>query len=190
MAQRLTLTSGSTVLRQRLGQLSESDIQAAREAFSKWRQKPEGPPQEQVKTPYPAACAAVWRDLIDQAPENPRQRIEEALRFLATTSDPGVLPGKEIALLGLLGNYLDWDTAGQFVRRAILTQDIAERAALPEDVRAHYWVRQQADAAEAEVRLALDELFVGDGPRLASAERRWIELVGEGKGGQYNDIGA
>ena len=87
VAQRLVLTSGSTVLRQRLGQLSEADIQAAGEAYKKWRQKPEGPPPEPVKVAYPAACAAVWRDLIDQASGNPRPQIEDALRFLQTTPD-------------------------------------------------------------------------------------------------------
>ena len=135
VAQRLTLTSGSTVLRQRLGQLSESEIQAARDAFSKWRQKPEGPPQEQIKTPYPAACAAVWRDLIDQAPENPRQRIDDAcvprddVRS-RRAAQQGNRPAGSVRQLSRLGH------GRAFVRRAILTQDSAERAALPEDARA------------------------------------------------------
>ena len=141
-----TLTSGSTMLRRRLGQLSESDIQAARGAFQQVASETGRPAPGASKDALSRRLRpAAWRDLLDQASENPRQRIEEALIFLATTSEPGVLPSKEIAgNLGLLGNYLDWDTAGQFVRRAILTQDIAERAALPEDVRGHYWIRQQS----------------------------------------------
>lgn len=188
LAQRLPLPSASIVLQQRLGQITESEIEAARSAFSKWQQKPEGQPSEPVTTPYPAACAAVWRHVLEQARGNPQQPMEAALRFLQTTPNRSIVPVKEIALLGLLREHLDWEAAGTFAWRAIQAQDAAERSAVPADVRSHYWIRQQADAAENDLRRAWDELFVGDSKALAEADRRWTQLIAEGTGGQFGEI--
>ncbi|MHB8974243.1 MAG: hypothetical protein ACYC4N_27735 [Pirellulaceae bacterium] len=190
--QRLNLTGSSLALLQGLSRLPKTDVQTAADSFAQWMQlraDPKGD-KEQKRAPvrYEAAAAAVWQASCAKLAE-PHGQIAAGLEFLETSSDHPPLPCKEIALLKMLHEHLDWDAAAaSFVPRALAAQDAAERVTVPEDVRAHYWISSLADKAEQQIRLARDELFVGSDAELSLAEQQWSTAVGQGDGGQYAEI--
>ena len=190
--QGLSLNGASLALLRQWGRLSESDVQAAAGSFAQWMRLRADPQDAQEPKPapvrYAAAAAAVWQASCAKLNE-PRGQIAAGLEYLGTSLDGPPLPYKEIALLKMLHDHLDWDTAAASLPRALAAQDVAERVAVPDDVRVHYWIRALADKAEQQVRLARDELFVGSDTELSLAEQQWSALIGEGGGGgQYADI--
>ncbi|MHB9065933.1 MAG: hypothetical protein ACYC4B_19220 [Pirellulaceae bacterium] len=190
--QRLNVTGASLPLLRRIGKLPEADVQAAADSFAQWMQEradPQGD-KEQPRAPvrYEAAAAAVWQASCANRVE-PRTQIAAGLEFLETSPDRPPLPCKEIALLKMLDEHLDWDTTAlSVVPRALVAQDVAERVTVPEDVRTHYWIRSSADQVEQQIRLARDALFVGSDAELAVAEQQWSTAVGEEEGGEYAEI--
>ncbi len=188
---RLNLTGSSLTLAQGLGQLPQVEVEAAANTFAQWlrlRADPQaGKQQELPPVGCEAGSAAVWQ-ASNQKPSDPQAQIAQALEFLESSRDRPPLLYKEIALLKLLHEQLDWDAAGASAARALAGQNAAERVAVPDDVRAQYWIRPLADKAEDQVRLARDELIVGSDAALSAAEQRWSTVVGQGDGGQYSEI--
>lgn len=196
-ARRLALDTASVTFRQRLGLTASAEVQAAVSALTAWRQskatpadakkaadpKAAGPP-----VAYPAAAAAVWKSLVEKPEGDLRPQITSGLEFLATAQGRTERPCKEVALLGMMSGNLDWDAPGIFPHRLIVAQEAAEQAAAPDDARVHYWIRAAADAAERDLRLARDEVFVGSTAALAAAEPRWSALIGQGTAGKYGEI--
>ncbi len=192
-ARRVTLDTASVILRQRLGLTTSAEVQAADTAFAAWRQsrgKPADAKQAAGPTAvaYPAAAAAVWRSLVEKPEGDLRQQITSGLEFLAKSQGRTERPCKEAALLGMMTGGLDWDAPGISPHRLIMAQEAAEQTAAPEDARVHYWIRAAADAAEQELRLARDEVFVGSAAALAAAEPRWAALIGQGTAGKYGEV--
>ena len=63
------------------------------------------------------------------------------------------------------------ESARSQVPQALLLRLSAERAALPADTRAHYWIQSQVNEADQARRYAEDHLFVGNDAELARSER-------------------
>jgi len=137
---------------------------------------------------YLATAGEVWRQCIHGA--DPKQwpallKLVDASRLRAGSSGDVV----EIHFLRMLDAYLDPLTMAQqrgLVQRVLAVRDWAERAAAPEDERAHWWVQAAVDQADDTRRRAEDLLFVGTPKATGDAAGRFDALVAaDGRAGAY-----
>ncbi len=95
-----------------------------------------------------------------------RDRLSSALRFLRLASDKGTAPSSELVpseahFLKLLGANTS-AAAERMLPEVIRSRSLAEFAATPLDVRAHYPLELLVNQADAERRAAEDAFFLGD----------------------------
>jgi hypothetical protein len=139
--------------------------------------KPSEKPPEGPRYGYMAAAAESWNWFLEHPS---RQRLPELLQFIDRGDQPPKADVVEILFLRMLNGYLDpsvWDAQSDPVRRALAVRNQAERAAAPPDERAWYWVRQGADQADSDRRLAEDNLFVGTPEMLKEAAGLWKKVA-------------
>ncbi|HEY1065329.1 MAG TPA: vWA domain-containing protein, partial [Pirellulales bacterium] len=135
---------------------------------------PEGP------NSYAGRAIAAWyRFLEPVSGDSAPPEINELLNFVGPP-DVGLDPGfVEMHFLQMLSRHLDGrpDRRPKFeyLQRAGVCRDVAEQAALPADLRTHYWVRPLIDQGDGARRLAEDKLFIGSTLELRSARTLWEE---------------
>jgi hypothetical protein len=120
---------------------------------------------------YFAKARSQWDGLV----KKDRFAVDDAG---AALEKPGNRPGKpeivELHFLRLLKQHLDAPAAPdvRLLALAIRSRDQAERAAMPSDERAHYWITDGVDRADDSRRRAEDLVFV-DSPNARELKKNW-----------------
>jgi hypothetical protein len=150
----------------------EKKLPADSVAAKPTEKSPEKPAVTQSDVPrydYLAAAAESWNWFL----EHPSRRsLPELLRFIDRGEKRPKADVVEILFLRMLDAHLDpdvWEAESDPIKMALLARDAAERAACPADERTWYWTRSITDRADADRRLAEDDLFVGTPEKIKEA---------------------
>ncbi|MEK6239491.1 MAG: hypothetical protein N2C14_32635, partial [Planctomycetales bacterium] len=130
--------------------------------------------------PYPARIQAVWEELTDAA------RTDADRTLIRQTLDYAELPPAEYEpgfiehhFLRMLNEHLDPDAnfwpSDDLLLQALRSRNLAEKTAVPNDYRVHYWMRGDVELGDARRRLAEDLLFIGGREQNENAATAWNE---------------
>jgi hypothetical protein len=161
--------------------------------WNAWLEHQKKPEEEQKKEPlkltldHRSAADFVWSEVVTKQPT--KSQLDQVVKFLQDVPSSEAVEYREIQLLKLLDQWLDWSVLGDEVSWALAARRASSHIAVPGDVRAHYWIRPWQDQADAELRVAEDCLFVGNAEALKLAQERWKTLLGQNQtGGEFGEI--